>query len=170
MEVWTTMEDCGTQESWLITHEESCALGLPDMSSRVVGRVLAESVGELEAGVLLDDQLVRSFLARGGTALRVRTPFTCQADYGICCRCYGQDLATDKLVKQGVAVGIIAGQSIGEPGTQLTMRTFYSGGIANAQGDITQGLPRVIELFEARVPKGAALLAETEGTAHIEKR
>ena len=170
MEVWITMEDCGTQESWLITHEESCALGLPDMSSRVVGRVLAESVGELEAGVLLDDQLVRSFLARGGTALQVRTPFTCQADYGICCRCYGQDLATGKLVKQGVAVGIIAGQSIGEPGTQLTMRTFHSGGIANAQGDITQGLPRVIELFEARVPKGAALLAETEGTVHIEKR
>src|SRR5258708_5048981 len=82
--------------------------------------------------------------------------------YGICCQCYGTDLGTGKLVKRGVAVGIIAGQSIGEPGTQLTMRTFHSGGIANAQGDITQGLPRVTELFEGRVPKGVALLAEAE--------
>ena len=170
MEVWTTIQDCGTQESWLITNEESCALGLPDMGSRVVGRVLAEPVADLEAGVLLDDQTVSRLLASGVAALRVRSPFTCQAAYGICCRCYGQDLATGKLVQQGVAVGIIAGQSIGEPGTQLTMRTFHSGGIANAQGDITQGLPRVNELFEARVPKGAALLAETEGTIHIEKQ
>jgi DNA-directed RNA polymerase subunit beta' len=113
---------------------------------------------------------VSRLLASGVAALRVRSPFTCQATSGICCHCYGQDLATGKLVKQGVAVGIIAGQSIGEPGTQLTMRTFHSGGIANAQGDITQGLPRVNELFEARVPKGAALLAETEGTIHIEKQ
>ena len=170
MEVWTTIQDCGTQESWLITNEESCALGLPDMGSRVVGRVLAEPVSDLETGVLLDDQHVRRLLASGVTALRVRSPFTCQAASGICCHCYGQDLATGRLVQQGVAVGIIAGQSIGEPGTQLTMRTFHSGGIANAQGDITQGLPRVNELFEARVPKGAALLAQTEGTIHIEKQ
>ncbi len=170
MEVWTTMTDCGTREGWLITNEESQALGLPDMRSRVVGRVLAESVAGLEAGVLLEESHVEQLLASGITALRVRSPFTCQADYGICCRCYGRDLATGKLVKRGVAVGVIAGQSIGEPGTQLTMRTFHSGGIANAQGDITQGLPRVSELFEARVPKGAALLAESDGIVQIEKR
>jgi DNA-directed RNA polymerase subunit beta' len=170
MEVWTTMTDCGTRESWLITNEESQALGLPDMRSRVVGRVLAESVGDLPAGVLLEESHIEQLLASGITALRVRSPFTCQADYGICCRCYGRDLATGKLVKRGVAVGVIAGQSIGEPGTQLTMRTFHSGGIANAQGDITQGLPRVSELFEARVPKGAALLAESDGIVQIEKR
>jgi DNA-directed RNA polymerase subunit beta' len=169
MEVWTTREDCGTQEGWLITNEESQALGLPDMTSRVEGRVLAEPVDNLAAGTLLDEEQVRRLLASGITGLRVRSPFTCQADYGICCRCYGRDLATGELVKPGVAVGIIAGQSIGEPGTQLTMRTFHSGGIANAQGDITQGLPRVSELFEARVPRAAALLAEICGMVQIEK-
>jgi DNA-directed RNA polymerase subunit beta' len=170
MEVWTTQEDCGTQDGWLITNEESQALGLPDLRSRVIGRVLAEPVAGLEASVLLEEQHVEHLQACGITALRVRSPFTCQADYGICCRCYGRDLATGKLVKRGVAVGVIAGQSIGEPGTQLTMRTFHSGGIANAQGDITQGLPRVSELFEARVPKGAAVLADSDGEVQIEKR
>jgi DNA-directed RNA polymerase subunit beta' len=169
MEVWTTQEDCGTEEGWLITNQESQALGLPDMTSRVVGRVLAEPVASLPAGTLLDEEQVADLLACGITALRVRSPFTCQADYGICCRCYGRDLSTDNLVRCGVAVGIIAGQSIGEPGTQLTMRTFHSGGVANAQGDITQGLPRVSELFEARVPRGSALLAEICGTVQIEK-
>lgn len=170
MEVWTTQEDCGTQDGWLITNEESQALGLPDLRSRVVGRVLAESVGDLEAGRLLGEQEAEHLIISGITTLRVRSPFTCQADYGVCCRCYGRDLATGKMVRRGVAVGIIAGQSIGEPGTQLTMRTFHSGGIANAQGDITQGLPRVSELFEARVPRSAALLAETEGIIQIKKR
>jgi len=170
MEVWTTMHDCGTRESWLITNQECRALDLPDVRSRVVGRILAESVGHLEAGVLLDEQKVEHLLASGIMALRIRSPLTCQAEYGICCLCYGQDLSTGRLVKRGVAVGVIAGQSIGEPGTQLTMRTFHSGGIANAQGDITQGLPRVSELFEARIPKRAALLAEAEGTIQIEKQ
>ena len=170
MEVWTTMADCGTKDGWLITNAESQALGFPDMRSRVIGRVLAEPIGHLQAGVLLDAQHVDELLAMGITAIRVRSPFTCQAEYGICCRCYGNDLSTGKLVKRGVAVGVIAGQSIGEPGTQLTMRTFHSGGIANAQGDITQGLPRVSELFEARIPKGVALLAEIDGEIQIEKR
>src|SRR5579885_1719459 len=169
MEVWTTQEDCGTHAGWLITNEESQALGLPDLRSRVVGRVLAEPAAHLSAGTLLDDQQVEALLASGVTSLRVRSPFACEAEYGICCRCYGRDLASGNLVKQGIAVGVIAGQSIGEPGTQLTMRTFHSGGIANAQGDITQGLPRVSELFEARIPRSAALLAETCGTVQIEK-
>ena len=170
MEVWTTMHDCGTRDGWLITNEERDALGRADLHHRIVGRVLAEPVGQFQAGLLLDEQRVNELLASGITAVRVRSPFTCQADCGICCRCYGQDLATGTLVKQGVAVGIIAGQSIGEPGTQLTMRTFHSGGIANAQGDITQGLPRVSELFEARIPKRAALLAEIDGTVQIDPR
>jgi DNA-directed RNA polymerase subunit beta' len=170
MEVWTTMADCGTKDGWLITNAESQALGFPDMRSRVVGRVLAEPIGPLQAGVLLDVHHVDELFATGITAVRVRSPFTCQAEYGICCRCYGNDLSTGKLVKRGVAVGVIAGQSIGEPGTQLTMRTFHSGGIANAQGDITQGLPRVSELFEARIPKRVALLAEIDGEVQIEKR
>jgi DNA-directed RNA polymerase subunit beta' len=169
MEVWTTQKDCGTREGWWISNKESQALGLPDMRSRIVGRVLAEPIADLEAGVLLEEQHVERLLTSGVTAVRVRSPFTCQAEYGICCRCYGRDLATGQLVKRGVAVGVIAGQSIGEPGTQLTMRTFHSGGIANAQGDITQGLPRVIELFEARHPRGEAILAEKEGTIQIEK-
>jgi DNA-directed RNA polymerase subunit beta' len=170
MEVWTTQDDCGTQNGWLITNEESQALGLPDMRSRIIGRVLAEPVAHLPAGTLLEEQQVKSLLASGVTAVRVRSPLTCQAAYGICCRCYGQDLATGKLVARGVAVGVIAGQSIGEPGTQLTMRTFHSGGIAHAQGDITQGLPRVNELFEAWAPKRVALLAEVEGTVQIDKQ
>jgi DNA-directed RNA polymerase subunit beta' len=140
------------------------------MRSRVIGRVLAENARDLPAGTLLDEKHVDALLTSGITAVRVRSPFTCEADMGICCHCYGRDLATGKLVRRGVAVGIIAGQSIGEPGTQLTMRTFHSGGIANAQGDITQGLPRVSELFEARIPKGAALLSEVEGTVQLEKR
>lgn len=144
MEVWTTQEDCGTQDGWLITNEESQALGLPDLRSRAVGRVLAEQVGDVQAGRLLEEHLIEDLLVSGVTALRVRSPFTCQADYGICCRCYGRDLAAGKPVRRNVAVGVIAGQSIGEPGTQLTMRTFHSGGIANAQGDITLGLPRVL--------------------------
>ena len=170
MEVWTTMADCGTEDGWLITNAESQALGFPDMRSRVVGRVLAEPISHLQAGVLLDTHHVDELLAMGITAIRVRSPFTCQAEYGICCCCYGCDPSTGKLVKRGVAVGVIAGQSIGEPGTQLTMRTFHSGGIANAQGDITQGLPRVSELFEARIPKRVALLAEMDGEIQIEKR
>ncbi len=169
-EVWTTLDDCATTQGWLITQQESQAIGLPDMHSRIVGRMLAEPVADLCAGTILDDALVDHLLARQITAVRVRSPLCCEALYGICRYCYGRDLATGKLVRRGVAVGIIAGQSIGEPGTQLTMRTFHSGGIAHAQGDITQGLPRVNELFEARVPARAALLSLTAGRVQLERR
>jgi DNA-directed RNA polymerase subunit beta' len=101
--------------------------------------------------------------------VRVRSPLTCQTPYGICQHCYGIDLATGHLVRRGTAVGVIAAQSIGEPGTQLTMRTFHSGGIANAQGDITLGLPRVEELFEVRAPKHRAITSEIDGVVAIEK-
>ena len=97
------------------------------------------------------------------TRVRVRSPLTCQADFGVCGLCYGRSLATGRLIELGEAVGVIAAQSIGEPGTQLTMRTFHTGGIASAGGDIAGGLPRVVELFEARSPKGKAILARTLG-------
>jgi DNA-directed RNA polymerase subunit beta' len=167
MEVWTTHQDCGTHDGILITAAESQERGLADFGSRIVGRVLAESVADLTVGTLLEEAHVNRLLEAGIRAVRVRSPLACQATYGICCRCYGRDLATGKQVRRGVAVGIIAGQSIGEPGTQLTMRTFHSGGIANAQGDITQGLPRVNELFEAHSPQRKAILSELAGRVSI---
>ncbi len=170
MEVWIAQEDCGTGEGYLITNKESQSPDLPSMYSRIVGRVLAEDAGELAAGTLLDEQLAASLLKSGIKYVRVRSPLYCQARYGVCQRCYGSDLATGKLVALGAAVGVVAGQSIGEPGTQLTMRTFHSGGIANNASDITLGLPRVEELFEARVPRQATPFAIQSGiVSKIEK-
>jgi DNA-directed RNA polymerase subunit beta' len=171
IEVWITQMDCGTVEGLLVTNEESVRMGLPDMRSRITGRILAEALEDLALlpGTLLDDATVERVLASGIDACRVRSPLTCEASYGICQRCYGIDLSTGRMVRLGAAVGIIAGQSVGEPGTQLTMRTFHSGGVANAQGDITQGLPRVEELFDGRVPKNKALLSEIDGVISIEK-
>ncbi len=171
LEVWITAEECGTTQGLLITHEESKSMGLPSMRDRLLGRVLAEPLPEvgLDRGTLLSKEVVDRLLAAGITAVHVRSPLTCQTPYGICQRCYGIDLATGDLVRRGAAVGVIAAQSIGEPGTQLTMRTFHSGGIANAQGDITQGLPRVEELFEVRAPKHRAVISEIDGVVEIER-
>ena len=167
MEVWVTMEDCGTLEGWLITNEESRTAGFSDMRSRLLSRILAEPVAHLAAGQLIDEHLADDLLASGVSAIRVRSVLTCQAPYGVCQQCYGSDLATGELVRRDMAVGIIAGQSIGEPGTQLSMKAFHSGGIANAQGDIRRGLPRVIELFEARRPPHPAPLALRSGVVDI---
>ncbi len=170
MEVWITQEDCGTEEGHLIMDKESQGPGLSSMYSRIVGRVLAEDAGKLMAGTLLDERLAEDLLKSGIEQVRVRSPLYCQARYGVCQRCYGSDLATGKLVALGAAVGVVAGQSIGEPGTQLTMRTFHSGGIANNASDITLGLPRVEELFEARVPVQATPFAIQSGiVSKIEK-
>ncbi|MBA2680414.1 MAG: DNA-directed RNA polymerase subunit beta' [Ktedonobacteraceae bacterium] len=169
MEVWVSMHDCGTAESFLITQEESLSVGLPNMHSRIVGRVLAEPVAGLAAGTLLDEMQATHILASAVPAVHVRSVLTCQAPYGVCQVCYGSDPATEKLVREGAAVGIVAGQSIGEPGTQLSMRAFHTGGIANAQGDIRAGLPRVIELFEGRTPPQPAPLAPQDGTVKVEK-
>jgi len=171
LEVWITEEDCGTTQGLLMTHEESKRIRLPSMRSRLLGRVLAESLPEaaLECGTLLTAEVVDRLLATDIIAVRVRSPLTCQTSYGICQRCYGIDLATGHLVRRGTAVGVIAAQSIGEPGTQLTMRTFHSGGIANAQGDITLGLPRVEALFEVRAPEHRAVISEIDGVVEIEK-
>jgi DNA-directed RNA polymerase subunit beta' len=124
------------------------------------GEVLANRNDEI------DEALVRKCKELAIDAVYVRSPLACKADYGICRMCYGRNLATGKLVDIGEAVGIIAAQSIGEPGTQLTLRTFHTGGVASAD-DITQGLPRVQEIFEARVPKGKAILAEIDGIVEL---
>ena len=108
----------------------------------------------------------RSATTRPSTEVRVRSVLTCESEHGVCATCYGQSLATGRLIELGEAVGVIAAQSIGEPGTQLTMRTFHTGGIVGE--DITHGLPRVVELFEARTPKGAAVLAHHSGVVRIE--
>jgi DNA-directed RNA polymerase subunit beta' len=169
-EVWITEEDCGTEEAMTITNQESRALlGLPDMSSRIAGRILAEPAGTLPAGMLLDKALADQLVACNLSYVRVRSPLACHARYGICRACYGRDPATGALVRKGLAVGVIAGQSIGEPGTQLSMRVFHTGGIAGAQGDIRAGLPRIIELFEAQVPKDRAEISKIAGRVEIEK-
>jgi DNA-directed RNA polymerase subunit beta' len=170
MEAVITQEDCHTTEGQLITSAACHRLGLPTMRSLVIGRVLAEAVGTFPAGTLLDETLVDGLLASGVESLRVRSPLSCQTPYGLCAQCYGADLATGKLVTRGAAVGVIAGQAIGEPGTQLTMRTFHAGGIANNAADITLGLPRVNELFEAHIPAHPAPFADRRGIVNaIEK-
>jgi DNA-directed RNA polymerase subunit beta' len=163
MEVIISQRDCHTTEGMLVSNEDSQHMGLPTMQSRVIGRVLAEAAGTCDVGTLLDAKTTEALLAAGIERLFVRSPLTCQASRGVCQYCYGLDLATGQLVALGTAVGIIAGQSIGEPGTQLTMRTFHSGGIAQNASDITLGLPRVNELFEARTPTHSAILAKRSG-------
>ncbi|MDQ6662446.1 MAG: DNA-directed RNA polymerase subunit beta' [Chloroflexota bacterium] len=167
-----TEEDCGTTDGILVTEQDSKEVMLPDIRSRLNGRILAESIpgfDEIEAGDEITDEMADKIADAGIKAVRVRSALACLAPRGICRKCYGRDLAANALVKIGSAVGIIAAQSIGEPGTQLTMRTFHTGGIAGAQGDITQGLPRVEELFEARVPKEKAVISEIDGVVEIVK-
>jgi len=133
----------------------------------LAGDVLtADGTVLVKSGVDLGDVNIKILLDNGITEVKVRSVLTCEAKTGTCAACYGRSLATGKLVDVGEAVGIVAAQSIGEPGTQLTMRTFHTGGVAG--DDITQGLPRVVELFEARQPKGKAPIAETAGRVRIE--
>ena len=143
-----------------------------DVETSVYARTLAEDVvkdGEVlaTAGIDLGDVVIGALFAAGVDAVKIRSVLTCDSKVGTCALCYGRSLATGKLVDIGEAVGIIAAQSIGEPGTQLTMRTFHTGGVAG--DDITQGLPRVVELFEARTPKGVAPIAEASGRITIEE-
>jgi DNA-directed RNA polymerase subunit beta' len=173
-DVIITEEDCGTVEGVLITNKDSREMMQPDMRLRLAGRILAEKIPgpefeDLDAGDELTEDIVDQIMDAGIDAVRVRSVLTCRARRGVCRKCYGRDLAANALVKIGGAVGIIAAQSIGEPGTQLTMRTFHTGGIAGAQGDITQGLPRVEELFEARVPKEKSEISEIDGVVEIIK-
>ena len=154
--------DCGTPEGvpYPLHNEKG------EIDENLIGRCLLEGTGDLLAGDYITsmDQL-KAFEAAGIDTVVIRTVMTCHAEHGVCQKCYGWDLATGRPVNIGTAVGIIAAQSIGEPGTQLTMRTFHAGGVAG--DDITHGLPRVTELFEARKPKGQAVLAEIAGTLQI---
>ena len=165
------LEDCGTKEHIDMPLRKDRG----EVNGELVGRIAAKdfSKGRAKALVKADTMITRSHLeafieAFGDdeVTVPVRSVLKCEADTGICQRCYGLAMATGKIVAVGDAVGIIAAQSIGEPGTQLTLRTFHTGGVAGA--DITHGLPRVVELFEARKPKGLAQLAEEDGTATVE--
>ncbi|MDP9374216.1 MAG: DNA-directed RNA polymerase subunit beta' [Chloroflexota bacterium] len=186
-DVIVTGDDCGTEESLRVPLNPTSAKDRQDpetfdeiLASRLRGRVLAQPLTDPGApagqgGLIADrneeltEELVDRLLAMAERpeAAYVRTVMFCESTYGVCRLCYGRNLATGRLVEQGEAVGIVAAQSIGEPGTQLTMRTFHMGGVAHAI-DITTGLPRVEEIFEARVPKGQALLSELDGTVRIE--
>ena len=138
---------------------------------RIVGRFSKEAISDPKTGELIigedefiDEDIARKIIAAGITGMQIRNTFTCRSKDGICRKCYGRNMATGRVVENGEAVGIMAAQSIGEPGTQLTMRTFHTGGVAAAgDSDITQGLPRVEELFEARCPKRPAILAKIDG-------
>ena len=164
--------DCGTDQG--ITVRRADDVAGQDFSARIVSRILAEravhpQTGEvmLERGGLITPELSESLAASGIEAIFARSPLTCELPFGMCVACYGMDLGRGEMVEQGATVGIVAAQSIGEPGTQLTLRTFHTGGVA-AGGDITTGLPRVEELFEARKkPKGEAITAEIAGTVKI---
>src|SRR5699024_11789855 len=133
-------------------------------SSRVLATDVKDADGTVvaQAGEDVGSTKLDELLAAGITEIRVRSVLTCESSVGTCANCYGRSMATGKVVDIGEAVGIIAAQSIGEPGTQLTMRTFHTGGVASAD-DITQGLPRIQELFEARTPKGVAPISEVAG-------
>ncbi|HEY8490536.1 MAG TPA: DNA-directed RNA polymerase subunit beta', partial [Dehalococcoidia bacterium] len=164
-------EDCGTESGvWLREPEEK---GVAEsLRERIVGRWAAAPVADPTTGEIIvdrneeiDEERAYRIESAGVEAVYVRSPLSCEAPRGLCRLCYGRSLATGRLVDLNEAVGIIAAQSIGEPGTQLTMRTFHTGGVAGV--DITSGLPRVEELFEARVPKGQAIIAEIDGQVDI---
>jgi DNA-directed RNA polymerase subunit beta' len=168
-------EDCATSNGIEILRNDSKTIGEP-FEDRFKGRVMARSVvdpttGEimLEAGKIADGDVLKAIGKSKVESVYVRSPLSCELEHGICATCYGSDLARGGLVKLGEAVGIIAAQSIGEPGTQLTLRTFHTGGVAGEQ-DITHGLPRVQELFEARNPKGEAIIADIDGRIELLSR
>jgi DNA-directed RNA polymerase subunit beta' len=168
-------EDCGTDRSIPVevnlVRPNGSRMPHPHVDTSLFGRVLAESVRVdgstiAKAGQELDDLTAQMVVDSGVETVQVRSVTTCESEVGVCQACYGRSLATGRLVDIGEAVGIIAAQSIGEPGTQLTMRTFHTGGVAAE--DITHGLPRVQELFEARKPKGEAQITELSGKVTIE--
>jgi DNA-directed RNA polymerase subunit beta' len=168
--------DCGATDgievSDIVVNSSTGETVVEYLEERLIGRFTIEDVvdpstGELivAANVMISEEAAKKIVAAGIRSVKVRTILRCRSKRGVCAHCYGADMASGKLVSIGEAVGIIAAQSIGEPGTQLTMRTFHTGGIAGS--DITQGLPRIEELFEARRPKKPAIVTEYSGVAHI---
>ncbi len=165
-------KDCGTDEGIVVKAFKDGNEMIEELRERIEGRYAVEDItnpttGEIivKSGDLIDRDKAYIIEECGIKEVKVRSVLTCKSKHGVCAKCYGRNLATGSSVNVGEAVGIIAAQSIGEPGTQLTMRTFHTGGVAG--GDITQGLPRVEELFEARKPKGLAIISEIPGTVSI---
>jgi len=164
-------EDCGTTDGiWLSEPQEKGLL--PSLVERITGRLAASKLVNPRTGEIIvdrndeiDEQKTNEIIAAGITKVHVRSPLSCQSRQGTCQRCYSRDLARGHLVDLNTAVGIIAAQSIGEPGTQLTLRTFHTGGVVGL--DITSGLPRVEELFEARSPKAQAIISEIDGVTEV---
>ncbi len=165
-DVVVTGDDCGTKKGIVVRKMRSSGMEA-DLAKLIVGRVLAQPLEvagvSYKKGALLSHDDARAIADAGAAEACVRSPMSCENEYGICRRCYGIDMTTRELIDVGEAVGTIAAQAIGEPGTQLTMRTFHTGGAATVGGDITNGLPRVEELFDKRPPKGTAVLATVTG-------
>ncbi len=174
-EVIIREEDCGATEGLVIAKITDEGRVIEEFAERMYGRYLVQDCVDPATGELLvskdkmmDDADTAKVIGAGIESLTIRSIIKCHSPNGVCAKCYGNNLATDQPVAIGEAVGVIAAQSIGEPGTQLTMRTFHTGGVASA-ADITQGLPRVEELFEARKPKNAAVIAHCDGVISFEK-
>ena len=167
-------EDCGTTRGYEVSTINDHGEIIETLEERLVGRYAFEDVVHPETGEILTpaneiitSEMTEAIIKSGIEKVLIRAVFNCQSKHGVCKKCYGVDLTTWRPVEIGEAVGIIAAQSIGEPGTQLTMRTFHTGGVASAE-DITQGLPRIEELFEARKPKGQAIISEIDGRVEIQ--
>jgi DNA-directed RNA polymerase subunit beta' len=163
-------EDCGDKRGFVVRdiYDQSGRL-IEDIAERMIGRYSIGSIANPKTGevivpedTMITEEMAKAIKAAGIKEVRIRSVLSCKAKLGVCSKCYGANMASWNAVKVGEAVGIIAAQSIGEPGTQLTMRTFHTGGVATS-GDITQGLPRVVELFEARRPKGEAVISDIKG-------
>ena len=172
-DVVVKQEDCGTDKGfWVETvKDRKTGTNVLTLMDRLIGRYAKQQVTDpktneviVNSDEFIDEIIAQKIVDTGIEGMYIRSAFTCKSIYGVCKKCYGRNMATGKIVEIGESIGVMAAQSIGEPGTQLTMRTFHTGGVASAGGgDITQGLPRVEELFEARCPKGAAVLAQISG-------
>jgi DNA-directed RNA polymerase subunit beta' len=163
-------EDCGTSDGIIIRAFQDDSTVIETLEERLVGRITQEEAIDpktskvlVELGEEIDEKSAKKISEAGIKEVKVRSILTCRAEHGICTKCYGKDMATGKLVNIGEAVGVIAAQSIGEPGTQLTLRTFHTGGVKISGEDITLGLPRVEQLFEVRKPKKQAVISEING-------
>ena len=170
-DVIVTQMDCGTPEGiWIF--RQTADLSLPPFEKRIIGYLATSQVVDPATGAVIvdrdeeiDEEKAQRIIEAGITGVHVRSPLTCRSRFGVCRNCYGRDFGKKQPVKLGTAVGVVAAQSIGEPGTQLTLQTFHTGGIAGL--DITTGLPRVEELFEARTPNGSAIISEIDGTVEV---
>ncbi len=163
-------EDCGTSDGITVTDLMNDETVVERLKDRIMGRTSLERIIDPNTGEVIVDaneeitpEKAETIERAGIKEVKIRSVLTCKTKYGVCAKCYGRDLATGRLVNVGEAVGIIAAQSIGEPGTQLTLRTFHTGGVRRAEGDITYGLPQVEQLFEARRPANQAVLADVAG-------